>query len=240
MRPPSIRTESPTGSNNNAKIHLASLLAIRDLLHLAAHRNKNQHRLAKWWGPFSMLRRHVGKLVTLLEENVDREQKKEHEQKTKELAVWIEDILVPRCYSPFSALVADNQYAALGLMLLATLARLNRVIACARSKEVGIGPDELPADKEGYNEGHVDTAEDVGEVVIRESMQRTASGTILSSDNELEVLPSIDLARNQARAAEALAEYGSLLQVTGVPTERPRKKKVKKSDAFDELFGALI
>jgi ribonuclease MRP protein subunit RMP1 len=44
-----------------------SLLSIHQILHLTHHRNKNQHRLSKWYKPFSQLRRQVAKLVSELE-----------------------------------------------------------------------------------------------------------------------------------------------------------------------------
>jgi ribonuclease MRP protein subunit RMP1 len=39
------------------------LTAISHLLHLSFHRNKNQHRLTKWWSSLSQLRRQVQKLI---------------------------------------------------------------------------------------------------------------------------------------------------------------------------------
>jgi ribonuclease MRP protein subunit RMP1 len=36
------------------------------------HRNKNQHRATRWWGPFDMLRRSVRKLIPDLEDAVKR------------------------------------------------------------------------------------------------------------------------------------------------------------------------
>jgi len=43
------------------------LTSITHLLHLFHHRNKNQHRLSKWWKSFSQLRRQTGKLLTEFE-----------------------------------------------------------------------------------------------------------------------------------------------------------------------------
>jgi ribonuclease MRP protein subunit RMP1 len=43
------------------------LESILSMLSAFAHRNKNQHRLSKWWKPFSQLRRHVSSLVRELE-----------------------------------------------------------------------------------------------------------------------------------------------------------------------------
>ncbi|KAI5868031.1 hypothetical protein GGS23DRAFT_608591 [Durotheca rogersii] len=39
-------------------------------------------------------------------------------------ARWLLDVLVPRCYFAFSQLAADNQFAALGVVLLAALAQV--------------------------------------------------------------------------------------------------------------------
>jgi ribonuclease MRP protein subunit RMP1 len=43
------------------------LLSLHQLLHLTHHRNKNQHRLSKWYKPFSILRRQISKLISELE-----------------------------------------------------------------------------------------------------------------------------------------------------------------------------
>jgi ribonuclease MRP protein subunit RMP1 len=73
-----------------------SLLPVQHLLHLTAHRNKNQHRIAKWWASFSILRRQLGKLITALE-NPDaafRAKKIEIEKRVG----FLREEIVPRCY----------------------------------------------------------------------------------------------------------------------------------------------
>jgi ribonuclease MRP protein subunit RMP1 len=44
-----------------------SLVSVQQLLHLTHHRNKNQHRLSKWYKSFSILRRQISKLIAELE-----------------------------------------------------------------------------------------------------------------------------------------------------------------------------
>jgi ribonuclease MRP protein subunit RMP1 len=44
-----------------------SLISAQQLLHLTHHRNKNQHRLSKWYKAFSILRRQITKLIAELE-----------------------------------------------------------------------------------------------------------------------------------------------------------------------------
>ncbi|RYP07257.1 hypothetical protein DL765_009209 [Monosporascus sp. GIB2] len=46
---------------------LDELLPLRPVLAGLNHRNRNQHRGARWWGAFGMLRRHVGKLADELD-----------------------------------------------------------------------------------------------------------------------------------------------------------------------------
>ncbi|RYP03365.1 hypothetical protein DL764_005180 [Monosporascus ibericus] len=58
------------GSDDNANWYrsvLDELLPLRPVLAGLNHRNKNQHRGARWWGAFGMLRRHVGKLADELD-----------------------------------------------------------------------------------------------------------------------------------------------------------------------------
>jgi ribonuclease MRP protein subunit RMP1 len=45
-----------------------SLHSLYQILHLTHHRNKNQHRLAKWYISFGILRRQVSRLLALVPE----------------------------------------------------------------------------------------------------------------------------------------------------------------------------
>jgi ribonuclease MRP protein subunit RMP1 len=55
-----MATASSTTPLQEAVDLLGSALWILDLF---AHRNKNQHRLSKWWAQFDMLRRNTRRLV---------------------------------------------------------------------------------------------------------------------------------------------------------------------------------
>jgi hypothetical protein len=54
---------------------VASLAPALELLERFHHRNKNQHRLSKWWAQADMLRRHVRKMLGELEAGVERAEK---------------------------------------------------------------------------------------------------------------------------------------------------------------------
>lgn len=98
----------------------ASLSVLRPLQPLLAgfnHRNRNQHRLARWWGAFGMLRRSAGRLVGALEREASSagsrakaRRKKERSRKgdgggdnddgteAEVVARWMRDVLIPECY----------------------------------------------------------------------------------------------------------------------------------------------
>jgi ribonuclease MRP protein subunit RMP1 len=84
---------------------LPALKQVHALLHLTHHRNKNQHRLAKWWGALSMLRRNVDKLVLELEAleslgtgKTAKKERREAEAKVQQRVEFLRDVLVERTY----------------------------------------------------------------------------------------------------------------------------------------------
>jgi ribonuclease MRP protein subunit RMP1 len=84
---------------------IEELTSIHQILHLTHHRNKNQHRLAKWYKSFSQLRRHASKLLTELETletfiALSAKSKKTEEARdaVEKRVEFLERWLVPRCY----------------------------------------------------------------------------------------------------------------------------------------------
>lgn len=89
------------------------LTSISHILYLTHHRNKNQHRLAKWYKAFSILRRQVAKLISELEAletaskfSVRGGKKREEEskyvkvarEKVEDRVVFMEDRVVESCF----------------------------------------------------------------------------------------------------------------------------------------------
>jgi ribonuclease MRP protein subunit RMP1 len=69
----------------------SGLEAVSGVMQLVYYRNKNQHRLAKWWKWLSMLRRCVQKLLAALQA---------HDRDRAVCRVdYIQQILLPRCYT---------------------------------------------------------------------------------------------------------------------------------------------
>lgn len=86
------------------------LVALSQLLHLTHHRNKNQHRLSKWYISFGILRRQVARLLPVVPEYViesqsrgkvkgkARERKERQERELQGLVKFIAEGVVPGCY----------------------------------------------------------------------------------------------------------------------------------------------
>ncbi|KFY18481.1 hypothetical protein V493_08586 [Pseudogymnoascus sp. VKM F-4281 (FW-2241)] len=220
----------------------ASLLPIQHLLHLTAHRNKNQHRIAKWWASFSILRRQLGKLITALE-NLDavfRAKKIEIEKRV----IFLKDEVVPRCYLAFSTVVADNQYASLGLMLMGCLARLNNLISFPKDEEEEV--DEV-IKVEKTASSHVLQVEDFGEAISREELEgpvkkaakslKTPKKGKKSPDELLEGEPPSSLGRGglsvSAASTKVITETVDLESddpMSPAPQSTPVEKKRKKPE----------
>ena len=154
---------------------------------------------------------------------------KEMEERTR----FLRERLIPRCWVAFSGLVGDNQYAALGLMLLGTLGRLGRVVGWGGEGEVevaeevvvvkeevgGVGQEEEMQQQKGWG---MEVEEDLGVPLLREEVMQTEEAQ--TKENEkMHVRP-------ESEAVSAEAE--------NVPAKKKRKKKHR--DAIDELFSSLI
>lgn len=116
---------------------------------------------------------------------------------------------------PFGAVVADNQYAPLGLMLLGTLARLNKIIMPLQRKPEVLVP--VVAQKK------VSMIEDIGEPVMRE--------TQLDLENKEE--PKAEHEKLDTKSKK-------VARPTDNTTSKPPKKKRKKGNAIDDLFSGLV
>lgn len=146
-------TSTTTAPKGNSKIpssptekesELVSLLYILDRIY---HRNRNQHRRSAWWRDLALLRKSVRGLVemgreieglrrspsgqgakaTEVRSNLERIRELEEMQEDREK--WSREILIPRCWRGFAALVADNQFGGnLGVVLIAVLAGIAGVV----------------------------------------------------------------------------------------------------------------
>ena len=99
------------------------------------------------------------------------------------MRTWLEE----RWYVSFSNLVADNQYAAMGLFLLGTLARVGTLIGPlgregGGDEEVGVGKKVVEEEGGGKEESY-----DFGEVVRREDLRELSEDVDVDGRRDSEV-----------------------------------------------------
>ncbi|EGO57609.1 hypothetical protein NEUTE1DRAFT_121997 [Neurospora tetrasperma FGSC 2508] len=85
---PTTKTTPSPPSNPSDPTTPSSLLPILtpalEILSRFHHRNKNQHRLSKWWAEADMLRRHLRKLIEAANEWCDKEPEREGKRRKEE------------------------------------------------------------------------------------------------------------------------------------------------------------
>ncbi|KAK0629867.1 hypothetical protein B0T17DRAFT_615593 [Bombardia bombarda] len=141
-----IKSQQPVVDRDALRLALqeavATLVPALEILERFHHRNKNQHRLSKWWAQADMLRRHLRKLLVAMDaraEELERPAQKvkktkkassgEKEEELNARAAYMQFELAPRAYLAFTQLAADRQFAHLGLMLLGILAQVNQAVS---------------------------------------------------------------------------------------------------------------
>ncbi|CZR58959.1 uncharacterized protein PAC_08851 [Phialocephala subalpina] len=255
--PPPLSPSSPPSQTSQTKQELTS---ITQILHLLHHRNKNQHRLLKWYKPFSILRRNIQKLhleVAALETAVKFSSEggkgekyvREAREVVETRVHFLEERVLGEAYLAFSTVVKDLQYAHLGVMLLGMLARIRSVIR-PLGKEKPDEEDEDENEEEILIKGNEqvirpsrgdEEMQDLGEVVRREEVDiPTQEEGQDDEEEEMKVAPKTPkLKRPKAEATPAL-ESDSESRPKKRSKEEKKKKKRKRGDAFDVLFDSLI
>jgi ribonuclease MRP protein subunit RMP1 len=247
---------------------VSSLRSVHNLLSLAAHRNRNQHRHSKWWSGLGILRRALGRVLdvaggaTAMGSGGSRVVKKSKvevargakarpgvKERKRDLEVrlaFLREQVVPKAYLAFSAVVADNQYAALGLMLMGTLAQLCSVIGLGTPAEADVADStqRIPAvskiGKDATNSPRPDT--DFGEVISREELRRMRA-------NNSSHPAAAHLQGNQSTSEETkddeLTKKRSITEIepslsSAADSKPPKKKKKRRGDALDDVFAGLV
>jgi ribonuclease MRP protein subunit RMP1 len=116
MATPAANAQAGGGGGGSPNPQQAALDLVRPLRPILAgfnHRNRNQHRGARWWAAFGMLRRHLDKLADDLEASIasggksaGRKRKRgegggdgaPEDGPAETRARWVRDVLVPECY----------------------------------------------------------------------------------------------------------------------------------------------
>ncbi|CAP80097.1 Pc12g04700 [Penicillium rubens Wisconsin 54-1255] len=187
------------------------ILTVHSMLHLIFHRNKNQHRRTKWWKWLSILKR-----ATL---DFARSGVKSHLATHKR---GLPNDQANSFLSAFSTVVADNQFSALGVVLLAVLARLSKITGISHQKmEPATTKSRMTVAKE-----------DLGERIRRIDNAPLAPVKISHADSKVSRV-------SKEKPTEKSAEYTESTE-DGVSKTTSKKKKKKKKNAIDDLFSGLF
>ncbi|KAI9810955.1 MAG: hypothetical protein M1827_005686 [Pycnora praestabilis] len=206
---------------------ITELREVFEILYLLMHRNKNQHRLTHWWKWISMLRRHLTKL---LQEATAREH-----IKCAARVEYLRDLLIPKCHRALTNVVADSQFSVLGLVLLANVARINRIVRGDHLQPEAETREGFISIKTGVEPSSI-AREDSGEAIERDSTYEAASS---SSDLALGRICGLGVGEIGKTKAERRDEGIEKAKGAMMTLQRAPRRKPKSADAIDELFRGL-
>jgi ribonuclease MRP protein subunit RMP1 len=227
---------SPANLIGSGAAEMNELAQLAQLIHF---RNKNQHRRSHWWRHFSTFRRQLLRVLTELEKphsespriilNPGNEVIGALHQAT--LDAWT-DIYVAKWYRAFSQIVAERQFAQIGVVLLVTLGKacsilgitealqergqeeLERALLEYSKREEAVSSNLLSITGDDHDLGMVIERENAGHVEATRSRNR-------SGDPRLQGRPK----RKQEESPKKLS------------TAKRRRKK--NGNAIDDIFGDL-
>lgn len=127
----------------------------------------------------------------------------------------------------FGALIADNQFAALGLMLMGTLARISKIVIPLQKKvEAVIATTVKEKDS---------TAGDIGEIVMRPIREKLP----LQLDTKVHQQLEMEQGKSEKRSKKTAKSSSTLPSTDDMPLKPPKKKR-KKGNAIDDLFSNIL
>lgn len=210
---------------------LASLQQENRLIMLLFHRNKNQHRVAKWWKQFCTLKRVIRKLLNILQ--------KWHQSRQNELYYILNrfvKVYVKKMYYEFNGVIALGQFPTLGVVLIGHLSRIyhickeliplvdKRLVEKMSQKQDNIlEPKNMTINMEQLETLATESNEELGEIIteseINDSKEPSTAieSTNVTTDNSIQDKPS-----------------------TNKKGDKPKKKKKKSKkpkSAIDSIFG---
>ncbi|EWC45114.1 hypothetical protein DRE_06253 [Drechslerella stenobrocha 248] len=258
----------------------AALIAIltheRNLLHLVLYKSRNQHRASRWLRWLRMLKRSLERLILLLEhippanggsenpadddddddDDDDNGEKELRDALTADasaaaLLSHLHVAIVPGCHTAFTHLVTSTQYAGIGMLLLACLARIHSSLqpftyTADPEKPAEHAPMALQQqlqDPTGHERGSQPT-EDPGEVISRNStalLGRPQTRTVTAIEAEVEErggnAKAVKRQRVKMRTDEPLVG-ATAIGGNQEPGNRARPA-AKPRTAIDDIFAGL-
>ncbi|KAK4455961.1 hypothetical protein QBC34DRAFT_432258 [Podospora aff. communis PSN243] len=237
---------------------LASLIPTLQILNRFHHRNRNQHRIAKWYSHLDMLRRHLRKFLVAVEgriaevERMSVKKKKKGDNGGEEVRVragWIGGVLVRGAYLPFTQLTADNQFAHMGLMLLGVLAQVDKAVSVfapvAESEKETAGEEAEAGVTEEISIPDVGIPVSREDVAMSLPVERQEDASFAQRPREkpretVEMSSAKDMDRPKIKTKKKASggdEFDDIFWALEKPSKRPKKRK--KGDKFDDIFSGL-
>ena len=239
---------------------IPDLIQASNTVHLLYHHNHNQHRHSTWWKHLSTLKRSLQKLIHDLSTNSSDALN----STTQTKIVYLKKTIVPKCHvfvmqnylvstssanqsnRAFSQVVADPQFAPLGLVLLATLARVNALLVLPQDEKVTSGRRKgLLVAAEPPSRRMDESSEDLGSHVARATMDDLPVDVNLAELGSLESqaqpasFPEPDPVIERDGMSSRQKTESDALEVTLARKERKKKRKRPK-DEIDDLFAGLL
>ncbi|KAF6805180.1 hypothetical protein CSOJ01_09680 [Colletotrichum sojae] len=246
----------PGGQDEKTTNDLVPLLHILDAFN---HRHKNQHRVARWWNQFSLLRRSTKRLHDALARRLRfrsaqnaglKKLKSQHQKPSKarnaldlDIAASVNALLdttIPTSFLGFTQLTADNQHAALGLVLLGVLASINNAVAPLVPGQPQNDASDVPAVSSvaalvatPLGESKRPDIVDLGVAISRDELREAASKTGRREE-------PINESRSPPKRKLASLPDDAVPPETKKSKQKSSKKKSRKGDEFSDLFSSLM
>ncbi|KAM0127064.1 hypothetical protein ACHAP3_008958 [Botrytis cinerea] len=144
----------------------------------------------------------------------------------------------------FSQLVANNQYATLGLMLMGCLARLYKVLGALRVLTAEEIAEQAGVVKETPQLNEAEIVEDMGEKIMRDvPVSEVEDSQTVERKEEDDTNVKKAKPKKRKQDGEVVESKTSKLASSSdsIPAKPPKKKRKKKGgDAIEDLFAGLI
>lgn len=226
------------------------LLQEQRLIALLFHRNKNQHRVARWWSQLSALKRAVRDMVDALQHINGRNLNMLYHTTTKFVRTQVR-----RMYTQFNEVIALCQFPTLGVVLVATLSRVFRLVTevrefyaeeFAKFKQIqkpSAGKRDMPVDGAVAETVLPAGDEEIGEVITESSLQSAVPAPTPSEKKlPLDIAPArteqklpLDIPPIAPDSEMAPSSSHKKSKSSKKPKDKKRKKKSKS--AIDSIFG---
>lgn len=229
---------------------------LSNIAYLLYRRNKNQHRRSHWWRHFNIFRRQLSHLcqdlksVKQVPDDVDLVLNAKAEARVE---TWVA-IYVAKWWSSFSQILAEKRFAALGLTVLAILAKVCSLTGLTKKLEANNEVSHVVAAlaKEEHNSRSFVSDDDIGVSVARTAKVSSTPDWLhgdevavpsIDQDSRISV-ENIEQSSEKSKARDTIDDIFNSMEsdqrsTRYKETKLKRTKKARKADAIDDIFSKL-